>query len=227
MEKEELIARSPVRVFMQSISGGLKPGEVGVLASQSGIGKTSVLVQIALDKLLRGKKVIHVSFAQHADYVIGWYENIFGELVDKKDLENMQDVRDEVIRNRVLMNFSQEGMTAEQILRSLKAMMVEGGFNADALIIDGFDFSKAGRERLESVKRFAAEMGVLVWYSCNLRGSEPGFPSVLKPFEDLIDVLIQMEGRKDYIELTLTKNRGPYTREAMSLRLDPGTLLMQ
>ncbi len=52
MVKEDLIQRSPVRVFEKSLRGGLQSGEIGVIASQSGIGKTSVLVQIALDKLL-------------------------------------------------------------------------------------------------------------------------------------------------------------------------------
>jgi KaiC/GvpD/RAD55 family RecA-like ATPase len=77
MVKQELIQRSPVRIFEKSIHGGLGPGEVGIISSQSGIGKTSVLVQIALDKLLQTKKVIHVSFTQHTDYVLAWYEDIF------------------------------------------------------------------------------------------------------------------------------------------------------
>ena len=76
MLKEELIAKSPVRLLEKSIEGGLKTGNIGVIASRKGIGKTSVLVQLALDKLLQGEKVIHVSFTAHASYVISWYENI-------------------------------------------------------------------------------------------------------------------------------------------------------
>ena len=86
MVKEELVRRSPVRVFMNSIKGGLKPGEMGLIASPSGIGKTSVLVQIALDKLLQEKKVIHISFTQHTDYVLAWYSDIFEEFVRRKNL---------------------------------------------------------------------------------------------------------------------------------------------
>ena len=70
MVLSELIQRSPIRIFEQSIHGGLTPGELGIIASPSGIGKTSVLVQIALDKLLQDKKVIHISFTQHTDYVL-------------------------------------------------------------------------------------------------------------------------------------------------------------
>ena len=58
MLKEELIAKSPVRLLEKSIEGGLKAGNSGVIASRKGIGKTSVLVQLALDKLLQGEKVI-------------------------------------------------------------------------------------------------------------------------------------------------------------------------
>jgi predicted ATP-dependent serine protease len=56
MINEELIQRSPIRILEKSIHGGLKAGEIGAVASQRGVGKTSVLVQVALDKLLQGKK---------------------------------------------------------------------------------------------------------------------------------------------------------------------------
>jgi archaellum biogenesis ATPase FlaH len=56
MVKQELIQRSPVRIFEKSIHGGLKSGGLGVIASRKGVGKTAVLVQIALDKLMQGKR---------------------------------------------------------------------------------------------------------------------------------------------------------------------------
>ncbi|MDR0730899.1 MAG: hypothetical protein LBF63_04465 [Treponema sp.] len=98
MVKDELVQRSPVRIFDKSIHGGLKAGEIGLIASPSGIGKTSVLVQIALDKLLRNRKVIHVSFTQQASYVIAWYEDIFDEFIKKKNLENPREVKNELVK---------------------------------------------------------------------------------------------------------------------------------
>ena len=88
MLKEELIKKSPVRILERGIEGGLKAGNIGVIASRKGIGKTSVLVQLALDKLMQGKKIIHVSFTTHTSYVISWYENIFTEVAKRKNLEN-------------------------------------------------------------------------------------------------------------------------------------------
>jgi hypothetical protein len=231
MVKEELVSRSPVRIFERSIHGGLRAGEIGVIASQRGVGKTSVLVQIAMDKLLQARKVIHVSFTQHTDYVLAWYEDIFDEFISRKNLENPQDVKNDVVKNRVLMNFNQDIMSGDQILRSLRAMIVEGGFKAEAIIIDGFDFSRMGRERLSAVKNFAREMGLSVWYSCSVPGEgsrydKKGIPPLMKDFLDLVEVVIVLEPKPDHIELSVSKDRDTFRPEAMAMRLDPKTLLI-
>jgi Rad3-related DNA helicase len=229
--KHELIQRSPVRIFEKSIHGGLKGGEVGIIAAPSGIGKTSVLVQIALDKLLQSKKVIHISYTKHTDYVLAWYESIFDEFVKKKNLENIEEVKNDVIKNRVLMKFSQESLSGEQIHRSLKALIQEGGFNAEAIIVDGFEFSSPEQERLGKVKELARELNLSVWYSCTLRGEEPFYdnrdiPLLLQGAVDLIDVVIILEPKGDHIELRVSKDRNTYNPEHLALRLDPKTLLI-
>ena len=226
----ELIQRSPIRIFEQSIHGGLKPGEIGLIASQSGIGKTSVLVQLALDKLLQGKKVIHVSFAQHTHYVLAWYEDIFDEFISRKNLENAGEIKNEAVKNRVLMNFNQDVMSKDQIIKSLRAMIVEGGFAAEAVIIDGFDFSRTSRERIDNVKAFARELGLSVWYSCTVKDGElydkQNMPPVIKDFADLVDVVIMLDPKHDHIELSVTKDRDTHDMKAMATRLDPKTLLI-
>jgi hypothetical protein len=231
MVKQELIQRSPVRVFEQSIKGGLKTGEIGVIASPNGIGKTSVLVQIALDKLLQAQKVIHVSFTQHNDYVMVWYENIFEEFIKKQDVENLSEVKDDLVKNRVLMHFNQAGMSGDQILRSLKAMIQEGGFKAQALIIDGFDFTQGSREDLAKVKAFAQELGLSVWYSCNVPEGVSSYmdqkiPLIIKDYLDLLEVIIVLEPKPDHIALSVSKVRDACPAEAPALRLDPRTLLI-
>jgi predicted ATP-dependent serine protease len=229
MVKNELVQRSPVRLLEKIIEGGLKPGEIGVLAAPKGIGKTSVLVQIALDKLLQGKKVIHISFNQHASYVQTWYENLFEEIAKKKQLENERAVADELMRNRVLMNFNQDSVTNDVIRRGLKSMIVEGGFKADSIIIDGFNFSIAERDRILTLKDFAKELGLSVWYSCDITGAKDygkhGIPVVLKDFEDIIDVVIVLESKPAHTELLVSKEHGRYNTEGL-VRLDPKTLLI-
>ncbi len=232
MLKEELIAKSPVRLLEKSIEGGLKAGNIGVIASRKGIGKTSVLVQLALDKLLQGEKVIHVSFTAHTSYVISWYENIFSELAKRRNLEKFGDIKDGLVKNRVIMNFAQEAVTIDQIVHSLRAMVNEGGFKASTLIVDGYDFTKgASGDRLAKVKDFAAEAGLEVWYSATLAGDEPqldknNFPVLLKDCLDSISVLILLEPKAEYIHFTVVKDHGRMNPLDLKLKLDAKTLLI-
>ncbi|GHU97900.1 hypothetical protein FACS189483_05080 [Spirochaetia bacterium] len=232
MVKNELIQRSPVRIFEKSIHGGLKAGEVGIIAAPRGIGKTSVLVQIALDKLLQDKKVIHVSYTKHNDYVLAWYEDIFEEFVTKKHVENIAEVKNEVVNNRVLMKFSQDGITGDQILRSLRALIVDGGFNAEAIIVDGFEFinPERDRDRLTKVRQLAEELKLSVWYSCTVTTDgaydKQGIPAILKDALDALDVIVVLDPKADHIDLTVSKDREAYNPEHMALKLDPKTLLI-
>jgi len=227
----ELIQRSPIRAFEQAIHGGLKPGELGVIAAPSGIGKTSVLVQIALDKLLHGKKVIHVSFTKHNDYVLVWYKDILSSFTKKRNLQNEKDVKNEIDKNRVLMKFNQEALTVDQILKSIRALIKEGGFNADALIVDGLNFSAVKESHIAAFKTFAAEMGVSIWYSCTVKGEEPFYdkrniPLVIKDYAGSFEVITILEPKQDNITLTVSRSRDASIPENLALRLDPKTLLI-
>lgn len=231
MLKAELIAKSPVRVLETSIEGGLMSGNIGVIASRKGIGKTSVLVQLALDRLLQGEKVIHVSFTAHTSYVIAWYENIFTELAKRRSLEKTDEVRDELVKNRVIMNFAQEGVSIDQILRSLKAMIMDGGFKAKTLIVDGYDFSRSTKAEFDKVKAFAQEMQIQIWYSCTLFGEEPlvdknNIPVILREYIDNIAVLILLEPKAEYIHFIVVKEGARMNPQDLKLKLDAKTLLI-
>ena len=108
MAKQELFERSPVRAFDEVANGGLKAGELGLLTSKKGLGKTSVLVQFGMDTLLNNKQLVHVSFDQKSDNVISWYDGIFNEISKKKPLPNAADVKEQLNRNRTILNFNQD-----------------------------------------------------------------------------------------------------------------------
>lgn len=91
MAKQELFERSPIRAFDEATNGGLKAGELGLVTAKKGLGKTSVLVQFGMDTLLNGKQLVHVSFDQHSENVISWYDGIYNE-ISKKRLSQMQQM---------------------------------------------------------------------------------------------------------------------------------------
>ena len=231
MVKAELNKRSPLRVFEKTINGGVGKGNIGVIASKKGVGKTACLVHIATDKLFRGRRVIHVSFSQKVDHIINWYEDIFKEIAKKRELENAVDVHDEIIKNRVIMNFSKGGITVDQLLSSLKAMIQDGNFTANSIIFDGYDISTAKDTDVEKLKNFARELGLEIWFSSSLKGEDPvflksGVPEHLVSRIDDIDVLITLKFEGDFVRLQVVKDHDNLETKDMNLRLEPKTMLI-
>lgn len=224
MVKQDLIERSPVRNFEKSLGGGVKPGEIGVIVSKKGLGKTSILVQLGIDKLLQGSPVVHISFNQQADHVMTWYEDIFNELAKKKNLDKAAEVKAELIRKRIVLNFSQDSVKTTQVIKTIKAL-TEGGSKPEAIIIDGFDFAKAIPESMDQMRSFAKETNISIWYSANAESVSKGLPANLKPFEKDLDVVLYLDPKPDCIQIKALKEHGK-NDYVTDLKLDVKTLLI-
>ncbi len=231
MVKSELINRSPLRILERSIQGGVGKGNIGVIASRKGVGKTACLVHIATDKLLRERHVIHVSFSKRTDHIISWYEDIFNEISKKRELENAVEVHDEIIKNRVIMNFSQDGVEISQILKSLEAMIVGGNFKANSVVVDGFDFDNISDEGLGKIKDFAKKLDLEIWFSVSLKGEEPifdeeNFPVEIKGLVSKLDVVLTLKYEDQSIRMDIVKDHDSEIKDELHLMLDPKTLLI-
>ena len=234
MVKRELLKKSPLRKLDESLHGGVGMGNIGVIASRRGIGKTACLVHIATDKLMAGRHVIHVSYARSTEHIIRWYEDIFKEISRKRDLENAMEIHDDIVHNRVIMNFSQKGSSVTQVLAGVSAMMQHGQVGTDVVVVDGFDFTQASRADVGAFKEFAAEKKVELWFTDDYHRSdidgpvldESGIPTNLTEFLEFIDVIVTLKAENDYLHLYLVKDHVKINPEDLPLKLDPKTLLI-
>ena len=231
MVREELIKKSPLRILEKSTHGGVGKGNIGVIAARKGVGKTACLVHIATDQLFQDKHVIHVSFASSTQHIINWYEEIFTEIAKRRNLESAMDVHDKIIRNRVIMNFNQDGVRIAQVISSIKSLIENGAFAADCIIVDGYNFAKSSNADLALFQAAAAELGLEFWFSASLRGEEgkigqDGIPVILQPFLAQIAILIMLQSDNDMIHLHLAKDHEDKITEDLHLKLDPKVLLI-
>jgi len=229
MVKAELIKRSPLRILEKSSHGGVGPGNVGVIASARGVGKTACLVHIATDQLFQGKHVIHVSFSQRTDHIVSWYEGIFQEIAKEKKLTDGTEIHDELIKNRVIMNFNQAGVSIDQLKRSLTALIGDGHFKAEVIVIDGYDFRSGSVDFIKGLTSFAGDHKVALWFTADVESDKVdsrGVPEVLKAYADIITILISLKNTEGNIGLELVKDHDRYVDEELPLKLDPRTMLI-
>jgi hypothetical protein len=231
MLKTELIQRSPIRVLEKSIHGGLGKGNLGVFASKKGVGKTACLAHVALDSLLRGDKVLHVSFADDPHHIESWYEQVFQEMASAVKLDRVHDVRDEIIPNRLILHFRQGDRSLARVKAHIDAVTSGSGFVPAVVIVDGFPFAAAKTEDWAVWKSIASERQIEMWFSATLPpdGSSidsQGIPAPVSAAKDFFSVIILLNPVQEHIELKLLKDHDSTDLEKLRLKLDPRSLLI-
>lgn len=224
MLKSELIEHSPLKILENTTHGGPGPGNLGAVVAPKGVGKTAFLVHLATYKLLQEKQVIHVSFSSRTDHINEWYEEIFTEVARRNDLDNAMEVHDETIKHRVIMNFNQSGVQVEQITRSLSAMIQEGHFSADLIIVDGFDFAGGNLEQIMVFNDFSRSMNLETWFSVSI--PDPDHSDIFAPFSECFAVIITLMAGNGYVTIKLEKDHDIEDLPDLGLKLDPKILLI-
>jgi hypothetical protein len=237
MYRKDVNERSPMRVFEKSMHGGLGRGNVGVVASRPGVGKTPLLVQIALDDLLRDRKVLHISHEHAVDHVRAYYDEIFHDLSVVSKLADTEAVKLDVERHRLI--YSHLSHSSNQPLsnrggRSSIAKILEtvhfardiAHFEPDVIIIDGFDFHHAGEEAFKALGELARERNVELWLSAHVEapGTGGALPAPLDRYASLLNVVVFLAAERDVVRLRLLKDHDSKDLADLHLRLDSHTM---
>lgn len=216
MDKKDLIAHSPVRYF-DATNASLKAGEMGLITAKKGLGKTSILVQFGIDSLLNDKALVHVSFDQQSSNVIAWYSSIMAEIAKKKSF-NLDDVNEEIVRNRTILNFNQETFTLPKVVNTLKALK-EGGINIATIVVDGLDLAKVAKADLDCFAQFIKAENMTAWFSFTNEAADLAGTLDADKLEDFATVAhLAAEGKT--LALSVLKNGNG------KVNLDAKTLLM-
>jgi archaellum biogenesis ATPase FlaH len=245
MYRKEVNERSPMRVFEKSMHGGLGRGNVGLVAARPGVGKTALLVQIALDDLLRDRKVLHITHEHAVDHVRSYYDEIFHDLSVASRLEQEDAVRLDVERNRLI--FSHLGHSKNEppsirgghtpvskILETVTFAREVAHFEPDVVVIDGFDFDHATPESVKALRELAKQCNAELWFSAQTQGREvdvrmPGgrvakVPAPLDRYVDLVNVMVMLQAERDVVRLRLLKDHDNPDVSDLHLRLDSHTM---
>ena len=216
MDKKDLIAHSPVRYF-DATNASLKAGEMGLITAKKGLGKTSILVQFGIDSLLNDNALVHVSFDQQSSNVIAWYSSIMAEIAKKKSF-NLDDVNEEIVRNRTILNFNQETFTLPKVVNTLKALK-EGGINIATIVVDGLDLAKVAKADLDCFAQFIKAENMTAWFSFTNEAADLEGTLDADKLEDFAKVAhLAAEGKT--LALSVLKNGNG------KVNLDAKTLLM-
>jgi len=222
---------SPLKILEHSIKRGLGPGNLGVLVARAGVGKTACLIQIALDKILRDEKLVHVSLEEGPEKVISYYDVLLSELA--KSLNRTDEIESHALveANRMILAFMNQSFDIKRLLANLKNLTESLRFHPRSLVIDGLDFQNGGKSLFQGLKEIAAEFKLEVWLSALSHRhisdvNERGIPYPCREFEEFFSIIIQLQPQSDGVFLRLLKDHDSPEISDTLIRLDPNTFLV-
>lgn len=232
MLKDDLIMKNSLRVLNPAPGKDLLEYRLGLVVARAGLGKTAVLVQIALDSIFRGQKVLHVSIGEGLDKAKAWYDDIFNSIVTGLPLDQTCEIGQEIMRNRMIMTFKESSFSRPKLEERLNDLVYQNIFRPDCIVVDGFDFTVTDRQALEDIRELMKAMNLQVWFSAlshrdDTRISAAGVPAPCHEVDDLFDTVILIQPDKDELALNIVKDETGCAELGISLRLDPSTMVVR
>lgn len=227
MYRRFLNARSPLRLLEKGLHGGVGQGGLGLVLAAPGLGKTSFLVGVALDDLLRGKPVLHVALDHSVPHVRAYYDTVFEDLATTSHLdENHVAVRAEIDKLRRIRVYPQGAVDAKR-LREALALEAEIGVQPELVVVDGLEVGEQTPAQIEEWAAAARDARVEVWMAANAPGEKiPDMPAAIRPLERSFDVILAMEPAGATVALRALKDHDNPDVAALHVALDPKTLLL-
>ena len=229
MYRKFLNARSPLRLLEKGLHGGLGIGNVGVLVAGHGMGKTSFLVGVALDELLRGGTVLHVALDQTVSHVRAYYDTVYEDLAASTHLDDAAITHTEIDRRRSIRAYPPASFSPSKLREAVK-VEAEMGAKPSLIVLEGIDLERVERDELQDLHALAEELAAELWLSVASREERvAGVPDSVAQFEDLLGVILALEPAPDgddTVVLRALKDHDNPDLSDLHVALDPKTLLL-
>lgn len=233
MLKQELIEKNPIR-HLKGESDAKESSRMGLVMARAGVGKTALLVQIALDSLLNDRQVVHVSVGQSLDKTKLWYDDMFKDIAEGCKLDKAGEIHAAIMRNRMIITFNESTFNQAKLEERLHDLVQQNVIKPSCMVVDGFDFAKTDRAALEGMREMAKVMDLQIWFSAvcdenSDKQSAAGVPAPCNGVEDLFNtvVLLQPVSQSDCVDLKILKGSAAVSKCGKLLKLDPMTFMIR
>lgn len=234
MLKNDLIEKNPLGAFSANAAGNDGCRRMGLVMARAGLGKTAILVQIALDNMLRGKQVLHVSIGHSLEKTKAWYDDILADIASGVKADNMAELQLEVTRNRMIMSFNESSFSRPKLEERLNDLIYQDIFRPSCLVIDGLDFAKVDRATLQDMRDLQQEAGLDLWFSALTHRDDEEvvagvIPAPCNGVADLFESVLHLQAvsnGESKIYLNVLKDSTGCIEAGKGLRLDPTSMIV-
>ncbi|MFP4158630.1 MAG: cytoplasmic protein [Desulfobacterales bacterium] len=225
------ILQDPLRIMGREAAAGIENGGFAAILARAGVGKTALLVQLAIYSMLNGKNILHISTDNPVDKVNLWYREVFHRLTQTEENSQKERLWEQLLHRRFIMTFETESFSLDKLEKRISELVASRIFQPSQVMIDGFLTENQSDERLRQLKDFALANGLSLWFTVRTHREEPvettGIPSSFAPFAGLFDMMLLLHPDKNRVYLKMLPHSEQQSPENLSeLYLDPSTMLI-
>ena len=212
MIAEEVIDNHPLRLLDEET--GVPEADLSVVLARSGVGKTSVLINFALDTLLQGKKVLHFCAGMDSEKVHDYYQEIFQEL--SKEIPEFRGVAWAELNQRLMViSYREAGHMIQELDKELTTLEENAHIEPSLLIVDGLDGDDASSEHLNILKTNAKKHGYKTLASMTIHRNHDGSINL----DDPLDLVKSYSTHVYYLEPTQNRIKVDFMTDKGILQL--------
>lgn len=233
MPTQDARFHSPLRVFEKALDGGLRPGELGVVLARRGVGKTALLVGLAVDALLQDRPVLHISTEESVGELRRFYAEVFQRLADSLGLPDRMQRQLDMERNRHILVYNRKEFSLDKLRQSAAFLAEAADFRPQVLVMDGTPrYEHTEQWEIDGLKELAGELGAAIWTSSLLHREDQatddrGVPLPVARYDADLSVIVLLEPERDHVQVRVVKAAGLGDARPPRLELDPRTLLLR
>lgn len=230
MFKKEINYRNPLVGLGYETEDILPDGGFGAVMAHAGVGKTALLVQMALNTMLREKNILHVSLHDAVGKVDVWYHELFQNIAHTFSDGEVKEYWEKIQPYRFIMIFKVENFSVAKLEERLTELMEQNIFKPHTMIIDGFKFDEIGRKPLAHLKELAAEHAIRIWFTVHAHRHEERATNELPVWflhvDDLFEVIVELAAEDKEVFIKAIKGKTADSSQK-TLLLDPATMLVK
>lgn len=228
MFKNSLSLRHPLGRLVGNETEIIQDGGFGAILAYAGVGKTALLIQIAIFNLLSNKNVLHISLNDPVKKVGLWYKEVYRNIASQHSISDQEQIFENLLPHRFIMTFEAEGFSVPKLEERLTDLMEQNIFRPHVILIDGLSFDVSQKKSLTELNAFAVNHSLRVWFTVRIQRDEKPYriPAHYNDVEYLFEkaILIQPEGKD--IQLKALKGGKPDSG-VTELFIDPTTMLIK
>lgn len=228
MLRQDLVQKSPVFTIMGE--SALGEGKFGAVVSRAGVGKTQFLVQIAISRLLEGKKVIHISLDDALEKINLRYQEGYNRLIDSVgyiDPLKANRLWEDLDPCKFGIQYNRQSFSSDNIRDYLTALKKDDLAIPEMIIVDGVDFDSDCTAVLDQLQKLALDFSLSVWFSIQSHRdeklTEEGFPVQLDKVKERFAKALFLQPKEDKVEVIILKDGAKVNERHL---IDPATMML-